>query len=115
VRPNLIGDPYLANPTIAEWFNTAAFKSPAQYTFGDAPRTFGGGPGLISVDASLLKDFQVTERTALQFRAEALNVINHANFANPNTQNGSPTFGEITSLIAGNQSRILQVALHLQF
>jgi hypothetical protein len=115
VRPNLVGDPYLAHPSIAEWFNTAAFVSPAQYTFGDAPRTFGEGPGLISVDASLLKDFRVTERTALQFRAEALNVINHANFANPNTQNGSSTFGEITSLIAGNQSRILQLALHLQF
>jgi hypothetical protein len=67
------------------------------------------------VDASLLKDFNLTERTALQFRAEALNVINHANFANPDTRNGSATFGEITSLIAGNQSRILQLALHLQF
>jgi Carboxypeptidase regulatory-like domain/TonB dependent receptor len=115
VRPNLVANPNLAHPTIAEWFNTAAFVSPAQYTFGDAPRTFGEGPGLISVDASLLKDFRVTERTGLQFRAEALNVINHANFANPNTTNGGKTFGEITSLVPGNTSRIIQVALHLTF
>ncbi len=117
VRPNLVGNPNLAHPAIPEWFNTAAFASPAQYTFGDAPRTFGEGPGLISVDASLLKDFRLTERTGLQFRAEAVNVINHANFGNPNTTNGSPTFGQITTLVAGagNQSRIIQVALHLQF
>jgi hypothetical protein len=44
-----------------------------------------------------------------------LNVLNHANFANPNTQNGSGTFGQVTSLAAGTQSRILQFALHLQF
>lgn len=115
VRPNVVADPNLAHPTIKEWFNTAAFVSPAPYTFGDAPRSFGEGPGLISVDASLIKDFHVTERTGLQFRAEALNVINHANFANPSTTNGSKTFGEVTSLVAGNQSRIIQVALHLQF
>jgi hypothetical protein len=115
VRPNLVANPNLSHPTIAEWFNTAAFVSPAQYTFGTAPRTFGEGPGLISVDASLLKDFRMTERTGFQFRAEALNVINHANFANPNTSNGSPTFGQITSLVPGNTSRIIQVALHLQF
>ena len=67
------------------------------------------------MDTSLLKDFRVTERTGLQFRAEALNVINHANFANPSTTNGSKTFGEITSLVPGNTSRIIQVALHLTF
>ncbi len=123
VRPNLVGNPVLAHPTIAEWFNTAAFVSPAQYTFGDASRTFGVGPGLISVDASLLKDFRLGERFALQFRAEALNVINHANFANPDTREGginqgpntNKTFGQITSLLPGNQSRIIQVAMHLQF
>jgi hypothetical protein len=115
VRPNIVGDPNLASPTIAEWFNTAAFASPAKFTFGNASRTFGEGPGLISVDASLLKDFKTSERTNLQFRAEALNVINHANFANPDTRNGSPTFGEITTLVAGNQSRIIQLALHFQF
>ncbi len=115
VRPNLVGDPNLSHQNIREWFNPQAFASPAQYTFGDAGRTFGEGPGLISLDASLLKDFRLTEGTGLQFRAEALNVINHANFANPNTQNGSATFGQITSLISGNQSRIIQLALHFQF
>jgi hypothetical protein len=44
-----------------------------------------------------------------------LNFLNHANFANPDTRQGSPTFGQITSLVTGNQSRIIQLGLHLKF
>jgi hypothetical protein len=120
VRPNVVGDPNLhgsrsRNAKLSEWFNTSAFESPAQYTFGNASRTFGEGPGLVSLDASLIKGFKIADLTAVQFRAEALNVLNHANFANPDTRNGSATFGQVTSLVAGTQSRVLQVALHLQF
>lgn len=120
VRPNLVANPNLPSSRprssrLAEWFNASAFQSPALYTFGDASRTFGEGPGLISLDASLLKNFKVGDKVGVQFRTEALNVLNHANFANPNTQNGSATFGQITSLASGTQSRILQFALHLQY
>jgi hypothetical protein len=120
VRPNVLGSPNRSqsrprSQRLAEWFNTSAFQSPAKYTFGNASRTFGEGPGLISLAASLLKNFKVGDRVGVQFRTEALNVLNHANFANPNTQNGSATFGQITSLQAGTQSRVLQFGLHLQF
>jgi Carboxypeptidase regulatory-like domain/TonB dependent receptor-like, beta-barrel len=117
VRPNLIGNPVLssAKQSSGAWFNTAAFQQNAPYTFGDAPRTFGSGPGTAQVDASLLKNFPIHESTALQFRAEALNVLNHPNWANPNTLFGSPIFGKVTGLQPGNQSRIIQVALHLTF
>jgi hypothetical protein len=119
-RPNVVGNWQLAanrttSQQISEWFNTAAFAAPAPYVFGDAGRTFGEGPHMVSVDASLLKDFKVTERIVVEFRAEALNVLNHPNFANPNTTFGSAAFGQITSLVAGNQSRILQLGLHLGF
>lgn len=120
VRPNVVGDPNLSSSRartqrLSEWFNTDAFQSPAQYTFGDASRTFGEGPHLVSLDASLLKSFNVENKLSVQFRTEALNVLNHANFANPNTQNGSATFGQVTSLVSGTQSRVLQFAVHLQF
>jgi hypothetical protein len=119
VRPNVVGNPTISgNRTtaqqLAEWFNKAAFAAPAPYTFGNAGRTFGVAPGLFSLDASLLKDFS-WERYVLQFRVEALNFTNHPNFASPNTQQGSPTFGEVTSLVAGNQARIIQLGLHLKF
>jgi hypothetical protein len=119
VRPNVVGNPNISgNRTraqeLAEWFNTAAFAAPAPYTFGNAGRTFGVAPGLFSLDASLLKDYS-WERYVLQFRVEALNFTNHANFAPPNTQQGSPTFGQVTSLVAGNQARIIQLGLHFKF
>lgn len=119
-RPDLVGDPNLSgsrsrSAQLAEWFNTAAFAAPAPFTFGNAPRTFGTGPGAFNLDASLLKDFHVGERSDLQFRLEALNALNHANFANPDTRQGSPTFGQITSLYAGTPARIIQLGLHLAF
>ena len=97
------------------WINPAAFVAPPPFTFGNAPRTFGRGPALATTDASLLKDFKIVEATNLQFRAEALNVFNHANLANPNTLFGNGAFGQVTGLQSGNQSRILQLALHLSF
>jgi hypothetical protein len=119
VRPNVVGDPNFSGSRtrvqqLAEWFNTSAFAAPAPYTFGYAGRTFGVAPGLFSLDASLLKDYS-WERYTLQIRVEALNFTNHANFAPPNTQQGSATFGEVTSLVAGNQARIIQLGVHLKF
>ena len=116
-RPNVVGNPNQVpgGRNLHEWFNTAAFSAPAPFTFGNSGRTFGSGPGFIGLDASLLKDLQISERVVTQFRVEALNLLNHPNFANPDTREGSPTFGQITSLALGNQSRILQLGLHVKF
>jgi hypothetical protein len=117
VRPNLVANPILSAGlrSSGEWFNTAAFAQNPAYTFGDAPRDFGTGPGTAQVDASLLKSFPIHESVNLQFRAEALNVLNHPNWANPDTTFGTANFGKVTGLQAGNQSRIIQLALHLTF
>jgi hypothetical protein len=105
-RANVLAEPF---------FNTAGFAAPAQYTFGNAGRTVASGPGAIVSDISLLKDFRINESHRLQFRAESLNFINHANFALPNQQRGNPNFGRISSLIGGNQARIIQLGLHYKF
>jgi hypothetical protein len=113
-RPNVVGDPNIGAQTIKEWFNTSAFAAAPAYTFGNAGRTFETGPNFFSTDGSLLKDFSV-ERFAAQFRVEVLNLTNHADFANPDTRLGSATFGQITSLVTGNQARIIQLGLHFKF
>jgi hypothetical protein len=118
VRPNVLGDPSIfgsrsKGQELAQWFNVNAFALPAKYTFGNAGRSFGEGPGAINVDASLLKDFHIVEGATAQFRAEGLNIFNHANFANPGTGLGSATFGQITSLVSGNQARMLQLGLRI--
>ncbi len=119
-RPDVVGSPDLPGgrsraDQIERWFNTSAFAQPAQYKFGNAGRTVGYGPGAIIVDISILKEFVVHERHRVQFRTEMLNSINNPNFGLPGLQRGSPTFGRISSLIDGNQARIIQFGLHYKF
>lgn len=111
-RPNLIGNPKLANPTVAEWFNVAAFAQPAAYTFGNVPRTMPDlrAPGLNNWDLAIQKYFTWRERFKLQFRAEMFNAFNHAILYEPNTSFGSPTFGTITGAYA---ARDVQMAFKL--
>ena len=52
-------------------------------TFGTMPRNLFRGPGLEAWDLSVVKDWRLTEKAKLQFRAEFFNVLNHPNFANP--------------------------------
>jgi outer membrane receptor protein involved in Fe transport len=119
-RPDLVANPNLSSgrarsEKLNEWFNTAAFTDPGAFTFGNAPRSFGTGPGVFNMDLSLLKDFHATERFDLQLRLEALNALNHANFANPNTQFGAAAFGQVTGLYSGTPARIVQLGVHLAF
>jgi hypothetical protein len=51
----------------------------------------------------------------LQLRLEALDALNHANFANPDTQFGTAAFGQVTGLYSGTPARIVQLGLHLAF
>ena len=60
--------------------NPAVFVAPRGLTFGDAGRNALNNPGRWNFDMALLKNFKLTERSALQFRAEAYNVFNHTQF-----------------------------------
>jgi len=111
LRPDLVGNPFLGGNSISQWFNTAAFRAPAQYSFGTSPRSVLRGPGLVNVDLSLLKNFTI-ERAKAEFRGEAYNVLNHANFGLPGATLGAPGFGVISSANAG---RAVQLGLRIAF
>lgn len=112
-RPNVVGDPYLANPTAQEWFNTAAFAIAPPYHFGDAGRNILRGPGLATVDLSLTRRFVLNERVALAVIAQAFNLVNRENLNTPNNFADNPaTFGQIFSAKAPRQ---VQLALRLAF
>ena len=113
LRPDLIGDPALdSGRSNARWFNTDAFRAPAQYRFGTSPRSVLRGPGIVSFDLSLLKNFSITERLKAEFRGEAYNLLNHANFGLPGGTLGGPGFGVISSARA---SRAVQLGLRIAF
>ena len=96
-RPNLSGDPSLSNPTPDQWFNVAAFSMPGFGSFGHAGRNILDGPGYQNVNLAVLKHVTVGGNVRLQLRAEAFNLLNHANFDLPDAFLGSPTFGRILS------------------
>jgi hypothetical protein len=122
-RPNSTGQSAkLDHRTQYEWFNTAVFVNPPNYTFGNLGRTLPDvlGPGTENIDMSVIKNVPLHERLSLQIRAEAINMLNHVNLGMPNTSfspgsnelNSSSTFGTITSAAA---ARVLQFGAKLLF
>jgi hypothetical protein len=112
-RPNVVGNPALPNPSAQEWFNTAAFAIPAQYTFGNAGRNILRGPGLATVDFSLSRRFNFAERFSLLAQAQAFNLLNRENLNLPDAFADNPaTFGKIFS---AKDPRQIQLALRLAF
>lgn len=96
-RPNVVGPWQLANPSVAEWFNTTAFVANAPYTYGNAGRNIVRAPGLVNLDLALHKSFRITERVTAQIRAESFNATNTPALGAPNTVLGNGLFGQITS------------------
>jgi hypothetical protein len=111
-RPNLAGDPGVPNPSAGEWFNSGAFELPPFGSFGNAGRNILEGPGLATVNFSLVKTVKPSERMSLQFRAESFNLLNRTNFNLPDNFFGSPTFGQILS---ADIARRIQFGLKLLF
>jgi hypothetical protein len=78
------------------------------------------GPDYVNVDAAVLKNTHVTERTSLQLRVEVFNLFNHAQFSQPDNQlQDTGTFGQSLSTITRpdgtTSARQIQVALKLLF
>jgi len=94
------------------WFNKAAFAMPAIGTVGTGGINIMRGPGSYNVDAGLFRNFRVTERFKVQFRAEAFNFLNHTKLSNPNTSLNNANFGRILGTAS---PRIGELALKLTF
>jgi Carboxypeptidase regulatory-like domain len=116
---------YNTNPRSGQpYFNSLSPSAGGIFTeeplgqIGNSPRRFFHGPGLNNWDLALLKDTKFTESKSLEFRAEAFNIFNHAQFLNPDgtfddgyfDQGG--TFGLVN---AARAPRILQLALKFLF
>jgi hypothetical protein len=98
IRANYTGAPVFGagTRTAAEWFNPAAFATPAAYTFGNAGRNSLYGPPLQTLDFALVRNFHLTERVNFQLRGEAFNALNKVNLGTPNRFVNTPQFGTIT-------------------
>lgn len=116
LNPAFTGEIIRKNPR--QWYDPNAFILPAAGTWGNLGRGRFFGPGLISLDMSMLKNVGITERVSAQFRAEVFNLLNHTNFASPNAvafsgTTVSPSAGLINSTVT--TSRQIQLGLKLIF
>ncbi len=124
VNNNLLDEPNLAagplnlntNPRGGRAaFNASLFSLPDLGQLGSAPRRFFHGPGISNFDLSLEKNVRLAESHSLQFRVEAFNAFNHAQFYGPVSVNGnisSSNFGQIVSAAA---PRLIQLAAKFTF
>lgn len=116
-RPNVLADPKLSvdrprGQQIAQYFDITKFDANRLGEFGNTGRNALRGPGLATVDFSMIKNFSITERHGIQFRAEIFNLLNHANLSNPGATWGTPTFGRI---LGAADPRLIQLALKYSF
>ncbi len=97
------------------YFNTSLFSLQPLGTPGNAPRRFFYGPGSDNYDMTLAKNFALTESKSLDFRIDAFNVFNHAQFFGPLAVDGNisgSTFGQV---VKATDPRIMQAAIKFNF
>lgn len=119
--PDVIANPNGKRCAAGTFFNTCAFVDPPLGSFGDAGRNSILGPGFQIWDFSVFKQFQISERTHLEFRSEFFNIPNHTNFllskSGPQESNNSTVLGasQFGFLTAARAPRQIQFALKLTF
>ncbi len=98
------------------WFDPGpggAFVAPPSNRFGNSAPRIVKGPGRNNWNVAVMKTFPISgERVKINFRAEAFNIWNHAQFNNPNMTASDRNFGTVTSAVDG---RNLQLGLKLEF
>jgi hypothetical protein len=104
-RPNLVGDPALADPDATRWFNTNAFMFPSFGSFGDVGRNTLAGPGFKNLNLAFVRTLDLGA-SDLQVRLELYNAFNWTNLGQPDNFLGSPTFGQILSAGAPRRFQI---------
>jgi Outer membrane receptor proteins, mostly Fe transport len=107
MRPNVVGDWRLDKRTPERWFNTEAFATPPQFTYGNAGRNIMRQDWTRNLDFSLFRRFPINEQVRFELRAEAFGATNTPIFNIPDANMASPFFGQVRGS-TGN--RVVQLA-----
>jgi len=108
---NLNRDPRNRQP----YFNRSLFSLQPLGQAGNARRRFFHGPGLDNYDMALMKTAALRESKLLQFRFEAFNVFNHAQFYGPTSVNGNINSSSFGDVVSAAPPRLMQAAIKLIF
>jgi len=99
----------------ADVFDASQLTLPALGTLGNARRRFFSGPGLEDIDATLSKTAHFADGTSAEFRAEAFNLFNHAQFFGPASVEGNISSGSFGTAVSAMPPRLMQLALRYRF
>ena len=111
LRPDYTGAP-LYSGAAGLFLNPAAYVLPPPGEWGNAGRDSITGPAQFSLNASLGRVFQMSDRFSLDFRMDATNLLNHVTFPSWNTSITNAQFGLPTS---ANAMRAMQTTIRLRF
>lgn len=116
--PHVPVKPAHQSPT--NWFNPAAFTTPAPGTFGNAVTGAIEGQGLLSTDLSLNKTFRITERVHFLLTGAASNLFNRPGFDDLDLNLQDSTVGQyydITPDYVGDRSgrRMISIKGRIEF
>jgi len=114
-RPNRSCDGNTGGGPLTKYFDTACFSVPTSYTFGNSGRNVLRAPGVNLLDLTVQRDFRLPmeHETILQFRAEAYNSLNKAQFGVPGATVGNAAYGMITG--TSSDARQLQFGVRATF
>lgn len=96
-------------------FDASQLTLPALGTMGNARRRFFSGPGLEDVDATLSKTTRLNDGSSLEFRGEAFDLFNHAQFFGPAAVEGNISSGSFGTAVSAMTPRLMQLALRYRY
>jgi hypothetical protein len=106
---------------VDRWFNTSVFERTANQQFVNHIRTFPDrfgnvrAPSSSAFNASVAKNFRVSERVKVQLRGEAYNALNQRDLGPPTMAPTNTAFGQIAGAANDSNSRWAMVAIKVMF
>lgn len=101
-----------SNKAITDASGKPVLVNPQAGQIGTLGLTPVQGPSFAELDMNLIKRVKIAETRELEFRLDAVNVLNHPNFDNPTLNIDSTSFGRITSSTPPNRRFVINARLN---
>lgn len=122
IRPDILRNPNIENPTISRWFDIAAFTGPALGRFGTSSGGTVIGPGVNVLHMNFAKITNIGEKFRIRTEMVATNALNHPNYVDPNLNiTDLAAGGVVTNVVNRNNKmdmaipRVIQLVLRVQW
>jgi hypothetical protein len=113
VPADRLSDGRIDNPDSGRWFDQLAFTTPPADRPGNSGYGVLDGPGMITEDLALYRNFRIREASKVQLRLEAYDAFNHVNLGDPITD--VDNWSLLGKILTSGPALRLQVAMRIDF